>query len=327
MPFKLYLTQRGSKPRTIEKHLYHIQKVIDKYGEISRPVIDRHLLFEHERGIKNKTLNIYIDSYRVYGHFSGDTELQKVKYFKAVLPVKATLSDEEIEAIIQLPKLSGQRQKEYDHWSLFFSMVAWSGCRPGEIAALTKHDFDFGRKVYIIRDSKTNTPRLVPIAANIIEEVKKSYEKMNGVHFFPSLRGGKNHDKGAIIDSSDWCVNFKKRIKRLGIDRPGVSVYSLRHSYLTTLAEEDVNIKKIMKIAGHKKLETTLHYFDLTTKDLHNASNKHPYIRRATDPQEVLKAMADHIRGFQLEKDGERFEYQLQMDNSSLRLEVRLKNN
>ena len=58
---------------------------------------------------------------------------------------------------------------------------------------------------------------------------------------------------------------FKRALKRVGIERPGVRIHTLRHSYATHLLEAGVNVHAIQQYLGHATLKTTLRYFHLTS--------------------------------------------------------------
>lgn len=255
------------------------------------------------------------------------------EYFKEEIFIKATMSDEEIEAFINLPNptfksvhKSGKVMiKQYDHrawyiFTVFWSICAYTGMRMGEVAHLTVNTVDFGRNVFIVEDSKTNTPRFVPIAPNIRNMVQDYINSIHTKYLFPSRRGGGD----GCIDGTDWVYNFNKRIKILGIKRTNLTPYSLRHSMCTRLLEEDVSFPKVMKIMGHKDPKTTLQYEHLTTKDIQRAVSSLPVIRRATEPKSILRALGDLIRGFQFDRDN-RFLFVLSESGEKILLEVKIK--
>lgn len=122
----------------------------------------------------------------------------------------------------------------------------------------------------------------------------------------------------------NWHYNFHTRLKRLGIKRKNLTPYSLRHSLITRLLEEDVNLFKVQKLVGHHQIETTAHYTHLTTKDLQETIKKHPLIRKSTSPLEILKALINSIRSFQLEED-QRFSFVLEETEKTINLKVKIK--
>jgi site-specific recombinase XerD len=64
---------------------------------------------------------------------------------------------------------------------------------------------------------------------------------------------------------------FRQAKLAAGIDKRGVSVYTLRHSYATHLLEAGVNIRVIQQYLGHAQLETTMIYLHLTHKGQEDA--------------------------------------------------------
>jgi integrase/recombinase XerD len=64
---------------------------------------------------------------------------------------------------------------------------------------------------------------------------------------------------------------FRQAKLEAGIQKHGVSVHTLRHSYATHLLEAGVNLRVIQQYLGHTQLETTLVYLHLTHKGQEDA--------------------------------------------------------
>lgn len=333
--FRGYLNEQQKKYST-SKVLLDCLKRIDKlFPKWEAPGIRQKLsslLQDH----KATYVNNLIVSLRVYGHYLHDEVLENLEFFREQEPIKGTLSDEEIERFLALPAPKVKHTSKYGvvterpvdpdgyaRWTLFYSLMAFTGARPGEIAHLTVDTVDFGRSLLLFTDTKINIPRNVPIPPNLIKELKTYISTLDGKYLFPSRRGGT--EKGVVVDNVDWHYNFHSRLKRMGLKRIGISPYSLRHSFITRLLEEDVALFKVMKVAGHHDSRTTQHYTHLTEKDMQYAVRKHPLVRKSQDPKEILAAIHEVLHAFNLVSD-QRFIVTLNQSSDSLRFEAQVVN-
>lgn len=324
--FFLYLSRRGLKQSSIVSYEKILKLLVRECDPLSVTALDQLMAKLRSQGRKATYLNRLIDVVRVWGTYTGESELQKYPYFKEEEYIKAVMSDAEIEAFLSLPKPPNTNQENWDTWTLFFSIMAFTGCRCGEAAKLTPNDVDFGQGVFIFRDTKTHETRFVPIPVNIRQQLEQHVQthcKTAKDYLFPSKRGGNKDGLGKHIDSVDWHYNFHSRIKRLGIKRENLTPYSLRHSFITAILP-DSNLFDVKRLVGHKNSKTTEHYYHYNFDSLRKAQNNHKIIRRQTEPQEVLRSLAHTIKQFALEKDT-RLSYTLLEDNECMILEVRIK--
>lgn len=332
-----WLSMHGRKSSTCRAHKQTILRLLSKGLSPSTPEKFSNFIFEEkERGISSSHINNYITSMRIWCKYYDDNEIKreiKMKDLKMVpdkFKMKATMSDEEIESFLNIPAKVIYRvhpktkkrfkvqvnEKQHHVWTVFFSIMAYTGMRPGEVAGLRIDDIDFGREVFVLHDTKINQPRLVPLAPNI-KNLLRDYIKDRDNYLFPSRR------PSGVVHNVDWHYNFHERINRLGVKRSNLTPYSLRHSLITRLLEEDVNLFKVQKIVGHSDLRTTAHYTHLTTKDTQRAIQKHPLVRKHTDPQHILKTIEEFINTLELAKDN-RFEYSKSNTNKELVFKIKI---
>lgn len=316
--FTAFLLKKGLKRGTVYRHLNTLKTHVSRLPDLQSSSVESYLADLKLADKRHSYINGILFSIRTWCEFKGLPK-PAVTQYKTQDFQKATMSDEEIEQFLNIPaKRHGEKEiRNHAVWTLFFSIMAYTGMRPGEVAHLTIDAVDFGRGVFVLNDTKTNDSRVVPIPPNIEVQVRSYIDGLPGKFLFASTRGGKSlrGSDGTVFDSVDWFYNFHTRIKRLGIRRVNLTVYSLRHSLITRLLEEDVNLFKVQKIVGHKRVETTALYTHLTTKDIKLALNKHPIIRAHLDPKsklhalvEVFHHMFDQDRGFEKtveEKDDE----------------------
>lgn len=315
--FQLVLLKRGCKASTIRRHVWNVKHLL-RDTQLTKKDIDSYFFRLLSEGKKETYLNSLIDSLHVYAQWKGlSKSLQKYPHFKEKPTEKATMSDDEIEAFLKLPPLckKGSNEDNYNRWTLFFRILAYTGARPGEIAQLKKEHIDWGNNCIHIVDDKTRKNRLLPIADCLKEPILAYLSASPGGKLFSA------RNKYGIFSSVQWDYQFKTRIRRLGINRPHLSCYSLRHSFGTAMANEDVDIRKIMKIMGHSRLDTTLVYTHLSTKDIHNAIKKHPLIRKTSDPQFILRQVVEFFTKLELDKDS-RFRFTQTSTNNKVEVKI-----
>ncbi len=330
--YNYLLLVRGQRESSATLNVQKVGVLLRSITEFSAPVIESFFVELKSQGKNNNYINRYLDVARLYCYFLQhksveiDSSILTIKYLKETHSERATMSDQEIEAFLNLPpKRSGPKEGcHYNRWTLFFSIMAFTGMRPQEVARLTVDTVDFGRSIFVITEevSKTHTQRFVPIPPNIRDKLEEHVKTCDDYLF--KARKNSYRFNLPIVDNVDWGYNFHDRINRLGIKRKGLCPYSLRHSLITRLLEEDVNIFKVQKIVGHRRLDTTAGYTHMTTKDIQLAIAKHPLIRKATDPHQILDAFKEIIRSFEFEKN-EKFIYSLQETGNDLKIYLSFK--
>lgn len=318
--FAAHLSRSGLRSTTIRKHLNCLNHLIRHNIPLTKDAVDEYLLKLQSENKRNAYLNMYVFALRHYGKYTNQD--LHIKELKKQDTIKSTLSDDEIEAFLALPRRRNEPFEHYDKFKLFWGLVAFTGMRPGECAKLKPGHIDWGRGVILIETSKTNTSGHVPIPANIQDCLKKYLATCRTDFLFPSARGGSNPSMGGlkVIDNVDWHFDWKRRITILGIKRIKLTPYSFRHSYATRLLEENVSLFHVKKLMRHHDLKSTLVYEHLTTKDLIEAQQKLPLIRKASDPRKILQSLTGVVKGFHFEQD-KRFTYELVEDENSIRFE------
>lgn len=313
--YNYLLLERQVKKATAQSYLAYHRTYINWLGEREYNYENISAYMAEKRQICTPTHLNHLRTYaRVYccylkeRNLPFDKKILKIKKLREIEPIKATMSDSEIESFLKLPPFSVIRKhgssgvlikvtyrKGYDIWTLFFSIMAYTGMRPNEVAQLTVDTVDFGRNVFVItpNNSKTNNLRYVPIPPNIIKDLEKYILGLKGKYLF--MQGNK------VFDNVDWHYNFHKRLERLGIKREGLSPYSLRHSYITRMIEEDVNIFKVQKLVGHTQIATTAKYTHLATKDMQKTVLRHPAVRKGMDKKLIAEYLMEYVKTLEVD--------------------------
>lgn len=151
-----------------------------------------------------------------------------------------------------------------DRYYTLFEILFWTGCREGELLALTKNDIDlannqiFIRKTYyraekrdIITEPKTSTSvRVIDIPEFLKQEIQ---EYLNKLYKYP--------DDERIFPMVAKAVqnNMKNHIMKADVKK--IRVHDLRHSHVAFLINQGVAPLLIKKRLGHKDIQITLNTY------------------------------------------------------------------
>ena len=146
-----------------------------------------------------------------------------------------------------------------------FSFLFLSGCRKGEMLALTAADFDF--EVGTVSITKTYTR----IGAKDIITTPKTAKSVRVIVLPPSLvrimkdyiKGlGENSPKQRIFDcvSADALrIKLQRYTEKAGI--PQIRIQDLRYSHVSLLIEQGISPLAIADRLGHESAQTTLNTY------------------------------------------------------------------
>lgn len=146
--------------------------------------------------------------------------------------------------------------EKFEHIRLAFQVLIESGIRLSELTKLVPENFiKINNKYYIeIIESKNDSRRIVPISSllyfKIIEYVE-SRGYLLGRIFTLSNRAYQYH---ADQFSLKYNINF--------------TVHSCRHTFATNMARKNVKVQFIQKMLGHKNIQTTMYYIQLSDSDI-----------------------------------------------------------
>lgn len=186
-------------------------------------------------------------------------------------------------------------QKTWQRYRAMLYLAADSGMRPQEYIVVPRQNLsEAGVKVDRALErggakiSVTKTPagrRIIDLSPHVLEMV---------LHYADSHAVTNKHDLVFPTASGHWqsTDNWRKRgfyvaCEEAGLmetveedgelmERPRFSPYDLRHFYASMLIENRVNLKRIQKLMGHEKIETTLNVYGHLIERVEAASEKRP---------------------------------------------------
>lgn len=124
-----------------------------------------------------------------------------------------------------------------------------TGLRRGEIFSLKWPDVDFQRGRLIIRKTKANKERFVPMNATV-RELLQSLPRLLSDYVFPSPK--------TVGRLTDIKKGFRGAVNMAGIEN--LRFHDLRHTFATRLADAGTDAYTLMEIMGHADLKTTMIY-------------------------------------------------------------------
>lgn len=279
--YKAHLLRQDLKNSTVINHLKRLKYLSKVVNSFNKTEFDTLVYKLKSEGRTNNYLNQLIFAMRKYAQYADLEDLKDYPQFKPNKTNKATFSNEEIETFLSLCKNK--------KWQLFFSIMAYSGCRAGEVRLLHTQHVDLGRGLFILEDTKTHDTREVPIAPNLVKPLKTHMAKLDEGD---PLFGGR---KNTYIDKTSWSNYFIKIKKQMGLKRPKLSTHSFRHSFITQLLAEGVSIFIVMRIVGHKDIKTTDGYTHMVMKDMQRGILKHPLIAKQSRPDLQIDAIDERV--------------------------------
>lgn len=174
-----------------------------------------------------------------------------------------------------------------------------SGLRLTEALRLRIKDIDFSRRIILVRDSKGQKDRVVPLPRSIEQILRKQIEVAHRIHtndlaagfgavslpyalarkypsaekswpwqyVFPSVKRSEDPISGQI-KRHHLYPNIMEYALRTAAKRSElakrITCHTFRHSFATHLLDEGVDIRTVQTLLGHNDLKTTMIYTHVT---------------------------------------------------------------
>jgi len=184
--------------------------------------------------------------FRLEGMNDKRVQLPNIKHDKK-LPI--VLGRDEVKALIKHADLLKHR--------LLISLLYGCGLRCGEVRAIRLRDIDLSRRMLLIRKTKGNYDRYVPLGNLLVKGIQQYIESTGATDY---LFTGSDYDSRYSQRGVQWVI--KTLCQKAGI-RKEVSTHTLRHTYATHLLEDGLDIVSIKELLGHAHIETTMVYLHI----------------------------------------------------------------
>jgi integrase len=135
-----------------------------------------------------------------------------------------------------------------------------TGMRKGEILHLRRSDVDFDNQFLLLRETKSNRPRKVPMRG-LVAETLRALKKERDYVLFANPHTGK--------PLSDLQTPFKGACRRVGIQ--DLRFHDLRHTAATHMVMGGVDLVTVKEILGHATIKMTMRYAHPTPENKRHA--------------------------------------------------------
>lgn len=158
-------------------------------------------------------------------------------------------------------------------------LLGTTGCRIGEALNLTFEDIYPSPPCCVFRDTKTNEDRTVPLSQSLYDLIQQLPRL--GRYVFMSGRGKR-------LEQQPINRDLKERSIALGIKK-NVYCHLFRHSYITTMLENGVDVSDVGVIVGHRDPKTTMRYKNSLIGHYVNIAHMHPLLRQEMSWEQQVK--------------------------------------
>lgn len=152
--------------------------------------------------------------------------------------------------------------REYSNKTIagYIALLALTGLRASEAANIRVKDIDFNKRVIHIPMTKNGKPRTVYLTDAILGFIALIPLKKDNPYLFAG------RVKGKPLGSAR--KTFLKLLGIAKINKESVCIHTLRHSYASALAVNNVPILQIKEAMFHQNINSTLRYSKLTTDSM-----------------------------------------------------------
>ena len=232
-----------------KKHLDQCQ------ADIEEDSIKDYLQILSSQNYSRSTINQHVNAIKFY--LEKVLRLPRTTYYidrpKKEKKLPSVLSLDEVQRIFQ--QVSNVKHKAV------LSLLYSSGLRIGEVIHLKITDIDSDRMTIHIRSAKGAKDRMVPLATNVLELLRKYYLAYSPKEYLFNGAESSRYSPTSVRQVLSRAVR-KAFIKK------NVTPHTLRHSYATHLLERGTDLRYIQVLLGHSSVKTTEIYTHVSSTKL-----------------------------------------------------------
>lgn len=203
-----------------------------------------------------------------------DSGLSNYTYFKREKVIYDIPTIEELKKVAELNYPYKRERKKINYrFKCLYYLLMLTGMRLNE--ALTLKTSDFMRDKIVVRETKTDTQRIIPNNPLLWRLIKK-LPKTDYV-FVGNMEGH--------MGQSGVTTDLRARTQKLKIKKR-IYPHLFRHQFCITMLQNN-DVTMVSKLMGHDDLSSTLTYTHYLFEDMTNAVMTHPLLRKEQNLQTI----------------------------------------
>lgn len=209
---------------------------------------------------------------------SGDMILPKIVWHRNT-NIKTYYTKDEVTKLLDVIDTNTKQGKEN---YLIISFICYLGLRISDVVNLKLSDINFNDNTITIIQYKTDNQLTLPLIDKVkyplldyLKNVRPNDTNLNYI-FITDIIPYRHKSE---LRNHNYII--KNYLLKAGIDINGRKhgFHSLRHSFSTSLLNENTSIYSISNILGHQDIKTTMTYLDIDTSKLKELALEVPYVK------------------------------------------------
>ncbi len=268
------------RPATLnyyEKNFKVLKRTLDALGVIYTGDVTKANYRQLEsilrtEGYKNSSINKYTDLLKMIFRVNNELEyinynpIANIKKLKEDIPEIQIISQKNMTKIMNfldcLPKTYYNIRNK-----AFLLLLKDTGIRLSELLHLKTKNVDIENNTIFLDFTKTHTTRYV-FFTDDTKIVLREYIKIKRYAKEPNIDYFFNNDNCTLPMNRNVVYHFLEDItKACDIDQ-SITPHKWRHTFITKLVENNVNLVSVMKVAGHTEYSTTQRYIHQNINNL-----------------------------------------------------------
>ena len=258
--YRRFMRRVNYSETTVRNYVFNIKSLfkwlVVPIDKVTSNVIFEYIGFLHNRRLRPKTINSYLNGIRrFYDYLKFEERINIVNPVKhdhqQILPkpLPRFLKEQEIKTLFS--HITNKRD------IAMFMLMLRCGLRVGEVANLTFQVIDFERKSIIVLNGKFRRDRIVYMSDDTID----------ALHTYIKIRPSSRTRNVFLVQSGFYrgksisIRGIEKRIERYAKETGLlISCHRLRHTMATQLLNADAMLTTVQELMGHGCILSTQRY-------------------------------------------------------------------